>query len=46
MGALMYAALVLLMLTLVVNVLGELILPRDVTERAGSKRATKREAPV
>jgi phosphate transport system permease protein len=44
-GALMYAALVLLVLTLAVNVAGELIIRRDVTaRRAFRERGTKLEA--
>jgi phosphate transport system permease protein len=38
-GALMYAALVLLLLTLLVNVAGELIIRRDVLVRADAARA-------
>jgi phosphate transport system permease protein len=38
-GALMYAALVLLVLTLIVNVVGELIIRRDLVERAGRRAA-------
>jgi phosphate transport system permease protein len=46
-GALMYAALVLLILTLIVNVLGELIIRRDVAQRGGwteARRPGKKEA--
>ena len=40
-GALMYAALVLLVLTLIVNVLGELIMRGDVSGRPGRKRPAR-----
>jgi phosphate transport system permease protein len=40
-GALMYAALVLLLLTLVVNILGELIIRREAGERRGARPARK-----
>ncbi len=43
-GALMYAALVLLLLTLVVNVAGELVIRRDRVDRPGGRK-TKPAAP-
>jgi phosphate transport system permease protein len=42
-GALMYAALVLLLLTLIVNVAGELIMRREITDRPERKRPVKKE---
>jgi phosphate transport system permease protein len=43
-GALMYAAVVLLVLTLVVNVVGELIIRREVATRTSRPTARKKEA--
>jgi phosphate transport system permease protein len=42
-GALMYAALVLMLLTLIVNVVGELIMRRDIAHRPEPKRPAKKE---